>query len=110
MEGQLTIFDWMPVDYPDIEDVTEAELAQIIGDAIGFKFVYMDYFDEWQAKAKKMRLDLKISQYNLTNNHNKFIGCGYSKRTSGGGAPMDSIADAITWFKMILEREDGENE
>ena len=110
MEGQLTIFDWMPVDYPDIEDVTEAELAQIIGDAIGVRFVYKDFFGNWQAKRGKMNLDFEISNYQLADNHNRFIGCGYSIGTSGGGAPRDSVEDAIKWFKMILDRDGGENE
>lgn len=110
MDGQMTIFDLMPLDYPSIEDVTEEELAQIIGDALGVRFVYMEFFDNWQAKTKKMRLDFEISNYQLADNHNKFIGCGYTLGTSGGGAPRDSVEDAIKWFKMILEREGGKNE
>lgn len=40
---QMTIFEWLqPVqEYPDINDITEAEAAQIVGKALGLCSLYI---------------------------------------------------------------------
>ena len=43
----------------------------------------------------------------MTSTKNKlFISVGWNKGTAGGGAPCDSIDEAVSYFKEIMERYD----
>ena len=101
----MTIYDFLAPEYPDINDVSEAEAVQIIGEAIGVKFQYNELFEEWQAKVKQLTLVVHYSNYVLDDNKDRFLSLGVSnKRGEGGGAPRDSIEQAINWFKGRMAR------
>ncbi len=104
---QLSIFDYIDSEYPDIHDINEEDMVKIIGREIGASFTYDTRLGEWFARIGKLKLTLEYSYYNLKDNHDLFISCGYSYRTSGGGAPRDTIQDAIAWFKKIQGEKHG---
>lgn len=100
---QLSIFDWM-TSYPDINDISESQAVQMVGDAIGVKFEWSEFFDTWLAKVGKTRLDLKYGHFVLADNHDLYIGVGYWKedKKEGGGFPLESIEKAIKYFKAHI--------
>jgi hypothetical protein len=103
---QMTIFEWLqPVqEYPDINDITEAEAAQIVGKALGLNFVFNEIHNRWIAKKGKLKIDLNYSHYVLKDNHDLFLGVGWQCGTSGGASPCHGIADAIKYFQRAIKR------
>ena len=103
MYKQLTIFDWMRPEYPDIHDISEAEVAKIVGDAIGMTFKHDG--ERWCARIKNYLIDLEYDHYDLEDNHDLFLGIGYDNKKdhSGGGAPTDSIEEAIAYIKRRIK-------
>ena len=103
--GQMTIYDFLvaDADYPNINDIEEAEAVRIVGDAIGVCFKYNDYFGEWQAKINKSTtLGIHYSNYVLDDNKDRFLACGFSYKQGGAGAPCDDIRSAVEWFNEII--------
>lgn len=108
MEGQISIFDWMPEllpKYPPITDITEEEAVQIVGDAIGVRFIWDSKFREYFGKVGKLKLTVRYGHYQLDDNHDLFISIGWNCGTSGGGAPMGSIEEAIDYFRRTIREE-----
>jgi len=103
MYQQMTIFDFLGPAYPDIKTITEAEAVRIVGDALGVRFVWSEFFQEWESVKGKVKLSLNYSHYNLTDNHDLFLGAGYAYRTGGGGRPCDSIKEAIAYLERKVE-------
>lgn len=103
MYRQMTIFDFLGPAYPDIRTITEAEAVRIVGDAIGVKFAWSEFFGVWIAKKGKIRLNLKYSNFNLPDNNDLFLSTGYDCKMSGGGAPCKSIEEAIKYLKTKME-------
>lgn len=109
MEGQISIFELLPPEERPIEEMSSEDIARIIGQAIGLKFLPSEWFDEMRAKPyKNLEFTVRKSFYSCDTVNNKkgdaFIGCGYSFGTSGAGSPVDSIEDAIKFFERALER------
>ena len=109
MDGQLSIFDWMPDaradSYPAIDTITEAEAAAIVGQALGLTFRYNDFFKQWETEKGPLRLHISYSHYTCRDLEGiLFIGVGWSnhRRNEGGSAPRDSIQDAIAYFERRL--------
>ncbi len=112
MDGQISIFDWMPeavpaVAFPNINDITEETAVRMVGNEIGVEFVYNELFHHWEAKVGKMKLDLEYSRFNLDNNHDLFLGAGYMFGSGGGGRPCDSIEDAVKYFRKKIGERNG---
>lgn len=112
MNGQMTLFDWMPTacvqfEYPDINDISEAEAVQMVGNAIGLTFVYNDFFEQWQAKKEKMKLRLKYDHFCLDDNQYLFLATYYQYGTRGGGSPCSGIEGAIKYFRGIFDKYSG---
>lgn len=99
MYEQMSIFDFLPSSYPDINTIPEAEAVRIIGEAIGVRFA-PGKFGDWRGKSGRMTLSAKYRHY--IDNNRLFVGLGWCLGTSGGGAPCDSIKDAIKWFENVM--------
>ena len=97
MDGQMTIFEFLPQD-DDFCTMPEAEVMEIISQRIGVKLQYKDYsnkfdkFHDYSAKVGKMNINAHISTYVTTlgglskviEGH-KFISVGWGDSISGGG-------------------------
>lgn len=105
MIRQMTIFDFLPSRYPDINDIDESEAVRIVGDRLGVVFTYNDYFEQWECKKGKIKLSLEYDHFNLHDNHDLFLGVGYDCRNPvcGGGSPCASIEQAIRYFERIIQ-------
>ena len=97
--GQLSLFDLLPEE--SLDDIPEEEMAKRIGDAIGVKFIYDSFFNDYRAKVGHSILMVEYSNYIGCYNDARFIGCGIDdkKNHCGASAPIDSIAEAIQWFE-----------
>lgn len=105
MEGQISIFDILPpeeIEY-DIRSMSTADMARVVGNAIGYEFKPSGWEDEHEVKIKKLTLSIHKSHYvGGDKKGSPFIGCGWSENTGGGASPIDSIEAAIRYFKRIL--------
>lgn len=99
---QLSIFDIMPMSFPDINEIPEAEAARLVGSRIGVSFRYNERFRQWEGKRGKLRLSLNYDHYNKLDSNALFLGVGYEFGTSGGGAPCDTIEQAVRYFENKL--------
>ena len=102
--------------FEDIEQMTLAEVAEKVGNALGITFTktppasgkYADFGETYEAKAKGYTLEISIDRYQTMDDRDgsAFIGAGYSgKHGAGGGAPCDTVNDAIMYFEKILKGE-----
>lgn len=125
---QLTIFDLLDDEfgeeidefaplYPDFVNLDLPEIAKIISDATGLLFK-PDKFGRYTAKkGKKLYFDLGLGQYYPTvHNGAKYISVGFLDKNDGiygGGSGVDSIEQAINYFRYIVNRrtrkDHGEN-
>lgn len=114
MYEQISIFDLVE-DIEDIEQMTLAEVAEKVGNALGITFTktppasikYAEFSEAYEAKANGYTLEISIDKYQTMDDRDgsAFIGAGYSgKHGAGGGAPCDTVNEAILYFKKIIER------
>lgn len=111
MNGQMTIFDFLKPTYPDdLNTLPEEEMVRIVGEALGIKFNYDDFFESYKYKKGIVTLTIGYSNYSLPDNTARFIGCGYdwalANDRQGGGRPCDSIEEAVNYLQRH-RREDG---
>jgi hypothetical protein len=110
----LTNLNCWPVE--DIDQMTLAEVAEKVGNALGITFTktppasskYAEFGETYEAKAKGYTLEISIDRYQTMDDSDgsAFIGAGYSgKHGAGGGAPCDTVNDAIMYFEKILKGE-----
>lgn len=105
MGRQLTIFDWMPEKPPDINDISEAEAVQTVGDRLGVKFTYDPFFKDYRAKIGKIILRLSYGHFfSEINNGALYLGADYMYGTSGGGSPCHGIEDAVDYLNDCIEQ------
>lgn len=104
-DGQMTIFDVLAPP-SELDLLTEEEMVKIVIDRTGIPFVYQafdnpwtDYQGEWIAKVKKCKFSIHYSTY--SNTDQRFISVGYEFKTSGGGAPRDTIDEAVKYLLRI---------
>lgn len=107
MVGQMSIFDFIQDDDVDIEDMTTEQLAEKIGSSIGVKFVKGNFLDEYCFKKKKYTISVRKSHYQCDTYNRKegdaFISCDFSYGNGGYASPIDSIDDAILFFRKIID-------
>lgn len=107
---QLTIFDFLQPDqseYPDINTISEAEAVRIVGDALGVRFAWSEFFQTWQAVKSKVKMTLNYAHFNLIDNHDLFLSAGYycKAKHCGGGAPCRGIREAIAYLERRVEEK-----
>lgn len=110
MQGQMSIWDFLGDEKTQegFFDLTDKEIAEVIGERLGVCFVYNNYLEHWEYKIKKKsRIDLSKSKYSLAGEKNgqPFISAGWDyKSTEGGGCPCDSIDEAVNYLRNGIER------
>lgn len=107
MTGQMTIFDFLPPDYPDINEVDEQEAARIVGEHLGITFTYNKMFEQWEYRRGRIRLSLEYDHFDLDDNHDLFFGAGYAisgGTHEGGGSPCSSIESVVEYLKAALKK------
>lgn len=110
MEGQMSIFDFLEPELTDFLKMTEAEIAEYIGDQLGLKFVYNNHLERYECNVKKnYKLDLEVLTYWTSDYRNgkKFISAGHQLTTGsyrGGGKPCDSLDEAVKYLREQLTR------
>lgn len=103
MTEQLSIFDFLG----EFATVPEEEMVQRVGQKLGIKFTqevlpkgtYCSHLD-YEYKHKGLRLTVG---YITSHEGELWISAGYSKGTSGGGGPFDSIDDVVKYFERIIK-------
>lgn len=105
MNEQLSFFDIEG--YPDFRCLSLRELAQVIGDALGVKLE--EYEGRARAQLGKLEISVGLSKY-APSVHNgephvsawwEYRGNGYE----GGGAPCDSIEEAVEFLRRAMLRK-----
>ena len=106
MENQMSIFDYIQPEYPDINTITEAEMVSIIGKATGLTFVRDKFLEDWRAKYKGCVISIEYLNYKTYDERNgkRFISVEVEYKTSGIGSPCDNIEEAIGRIKKGIER------
>lgn len=108
MEGQMTIFEFLPQE-SDFATMPESQVIEIISKRIGVNLKW----DEncYAAKVGKLRITAKISTYGCTHPGSKtmiagrkFISCGWGTTTEGGCGPRDSIDEAVEYLQASLNK------
>ena len=113
---QMSIFDLVEDPFEDIEQMTLADVAEKVGDALGITFTktpptsikYAEFGETYEAKANGYTLEISIDEYQTMDDRDgsAFIGAGYSgKHGAGGGAPCDTVNEAILYFEKLLKGE-----
>lgn len=98
MTGQISIWEWLGTD--DINSMDEEEMVRRVGDATGLDFKYRDNLFGWEHKSKGVRFNIHYSNYHPgINDGRRFISCGFDYGNGGRSGPMDSLEEAITFFK-----------
>lgn len=102
LDGQMSIFDLMQ---EDLENMDEEYMVERVSLATGINFKYSDEIFGYTAKVGKTDFDVKFSRFNMSDNKNRFIMCGWTDREdgyNGQGRPCESLDDAILFFRKKL--------
>ena len=98
---QMTIYDLIPTD--DLESMSDEEMVRRVSEGAGIPFKASD--DGYAAKIGKVEYTLNFGRYPI-DDRKRFIRCGYTDKSqgyAGGGAPCNSVEDAVEWFKGRLK-------
>lgn len=111
---QMTIFDLLDEGQEkDFRTMNIEEIADYIGRKIGAKFVYGHDITEYAATKDKVYMTLNISHYTTLDERKgqPFISVGFQRLNDpscyGGGAPCDSLEEAVNYFKFHLKKGTG---
>lgn len=102
--------------FEDIEQMTLADVAEKVGNALGITFTktppasskYAEFGETYEAKTKGYKLEISIDRYDTMDDRDgsAFIGVEYSgAKGAGGGAPCDTVNEAILYFEKLLKGE-----
>lgn len=105
---QLSLFDSEAL--PDINSITEEQAVALVGERIGVKFQYSDFYNLWRAKIGKMEIDMNYGHYSFGDKR-LYVGVGFTYNEPndycGGSAPCDKLERAIDWLKDKIRRYNG---
>lgn len=111
---QMTIFDLLDEGQEkDFRTMNIEEIADYIGRKIGAKFVYGHDITEYAATKDKVYMTVEIDHYETNDERHgqPFIGVSYQLLNdpghAGGGAPCDSLEEAVNYFKFHLKKGAG---
>ena len=101
--------------FEDIEQMTLEYIAEKVGDTLGITFTktlpasskYAEFGEIYAAKVKGYRLEISKDTYQTMDDLDgkAFIGVEYDIKGGGGGAPCDSVNEAIRYFRKLLKGE-----
>lgn len=100
---QMTIFDYLKPS-SGIEEMAAEEIARIVGEQLGLVF-QRTRFGDFECKTGGMTFEIAKETYLTNDEYGKaFIGVGWNSNHAGGGAPVDSIEDAVQYFRFQMEK------
>ena len=108
----LTKLNCWPVE--NIEAMTLEDIAEKVGNALGIRFTkrpqaskYSECTEAYEAKVKGYKLEICKDTYQTMDDMDgkAFIGVEYDIKGGGGGAPCDSVNEAIRYFRKLLKGE-----
>ena len=103
MNEQISIYSLLPT--PDINDISEAEAVQIVGERLGVRFSYNDFFERWEGKRGRITMALSYSHYFPDIFEGRlFLGADYHYGDGGGSSPCDGIDEAVEYLHGALTR------
>lgn len=102
--------------FDDIEAMTLEDIAEKVGNALGITFTktppasskYVEFSETYEAKANGYTFEISIDRYQTMDDldGSAFIGVEYSgAQGAGGGAPCDTVNEAILYFEKLLKGE-----
>lgn len=103
MDGQMTMFDFLPVEEMSLESMTGDDLVRIMRNATGLNFTPDKYGDGYVAKMGKVELSTRLGRYKMNDNTNRFISVGWFAKDRGRSGPHDSVDDAIKAMKKCVD-------
>lgn len=98
--------------FDDIEAMELEDIAEKVGNALGIRFTkrpqtskYYECTEAYEAKVKGYKLEICKDTYQTMDDLDgkAFIGVEYDIKGGGGGAPCDSVNDAIMYFQKLLK-------
>ncbi len=96
---------------PQFPESDFAEIVGYINNRLGLNFIRSDWQPEgdkayYHCKVnKKLKLDLSKSRFaEGVNDEREYIGVGYDISNGGGGSPLDTVDEAIAYFRDKLEK------
>ena len=96
-------------DNPALDNLPEEKMVEIVSKATGIPFKYKDkLFGYVYEVKKKIRYDIKYSNFNMTDDHSRFISCGWDKLYGdyqGCGNPVRTVEEAIKFFNKAPKLE-----
>ena len=105
---QMSIFDYIKPD--SLDQLSDEELAKIVGIGTGIKFEYNSFMQLYRAKVNGITLDIHLSQYDESLGGKRFISLNtwIWKEKSGAGIGFDSIEEVVDFIKKYVSRTDEE--
>lgn len=108
---ELTLFDFFPGMVPEksINDLTLEELSRILSERLNVPFkIQRKYRDFTLACARVGKADIEVDfgNYNSENGE-RFIAVDVKTKLAGAGRPCDSIEEAVSSLKTLIERFGG---
>lgn len=104
---QLSIFDIIETEEaPKFPESDFAEIVAYINNKLGLNFQMRDGFKNpsYEAKYKKARLFLSKGKFSPgVNGGAYYIGVSFETPTAGRSSPVDTIEQAIDFFKSNIE-------
>jgi len=93
---------------PELDNLPEEKMVEIISKATGIPFKYKDdlFGYEYEIK-KKVKFNIKYSNFTMTDDHSRFIDCDAARQYgdySGVGSPIRTVDGAIEFFKEMWKR------
>lgn len=105
---QMTIDDLFAPNFEnlgDFNEMSESDIAEKLGEAVGLSFHYNETFKEYQTKVNKTFISVHLSHYSEgTNNGRAFISCGWWIATQGASGPFDSMKSAAKFLYKAKRR------
>lgn len=99
--------------FEDIEAMALEDIAEKVGNALGITFTkqiptssrYAEFGEIYAAKVKGYRLEISKDTYQTMDDLDgkAFIDVEYDTKGGGGGAPCDTVNDAIMYFQKLLK-------
>ena len=112
MTGQMSIFDYMQPEKIALEDLPEEDMIHMLENATGINFkkvvftsrYYPDVY-EYEYKRGQLRIAVKYENYDLEDNHDRFIDvmCSLKFHSMGFGGPCDTIDEAVKYIRKGLD-------
>lgn len=91
---------------PELDNLPEEKMVEIVSKETGIPFKRKDDYYVYEIK-KKVKFDVKYSNFSMTDNHSRFIACGAGRQYgdySGVGCPIETVDGAIEFFKKMWKR------